>query len=407
MNIYLYDADISEFYFPGSYNGPLLEKIWNFDAPTTVYDMKDQYHENSLFILSREHFLSEFYQSELDLEKTERFRKIKNKKILLDCSGKTIHNDDAKRTIQIFDKIFFETAGFEPKNIYYIVQTKKDCQILTELLGMNINVVELDRWLDELNRFLIVNIFQNKHHYLTITKNLPKKKFSFFIRRYEEIRLHVFCELISKDLLKDFYYTFCSVDYSGKDKDYIDSTISGYIENLSDYTAEHKLAMLDWAKNIPYQYDNLVSDDYGDFYSKNLGPYYNSSDINFVVESHVECVFPHSDYSSLTEKTYKAMLYKKPFIIFSQKDSLQYLRDCGYKTFSPYIDESYDAIIDTKERLRAISSEIERIRNLESNDYNQLLYNCQNIVEHNYNLLLQNAHKPVPDNFLIKNMDFL
>ena len=49
------------------------------------------------------------------------------------------------------------------------------------------------------------------------------------------------------------------------------------------------------------------------------------------------------EYPFITEKTYRNIKYKKPFIIMGQHISLASLHKLGYKTFHPLIDESYDS----------------------------------------------------------------
>ena len=48
-----------------------------------------------------------------------------------------------------------------------------------------------------------------------------------------------------------------------------------------------------------------------------------------------ECLF-------ITEKTYKPLLLKSPFILLGNRFTLKFLRDLGFKTFDKVIDESYD-----------------------------------------------------------------
>ena len=47
--------------------------------------------------------------------------------------------------------------------------------------------------------------------------------------------------------------------------------------------------------------------------------------------------------------------------MYSTPQHLKRLQILGYKTFSPYIDESYDLIENNKERFYAIVNEIDRI----------------------------------------------
>jgi hypothetical protein len=89
--------------------------------------------------------------------------------------------------------------------------------------------------------------------------------------------------------------------------------------------------------------------------------------------------------------------------------TLKLLKDCGYKTFSPWINESYDDIKDYQERKLAILNEIERLNNLSDDDLDLLISQCNDIVEHNYNWMFSqyNASLICPENFKISNMTFL
>jgi len=57
----------------------------------------------------------------------------------------------------------------------------------------------------------------------------------------------------------------------------------------------------------------------------------------------------------LTEKTFKAIALEMPFVLVAPYGSLSYLREYGFKTFDPYIDESYDLIEDPVARIEAVT----------------------------------------------------
>lgn len=88
-----------------------------------------------------------------------------------------------------------------------------------------------------------------------------------------------------------------------------------------------------------------------------------------------------------TEKTWKAVRAKHPFVLASIPYSLQGLRELGYKTFHPYIDESYDTIEDDESRLMAIINEVERLCNMTDDETREWLANVQPICKFNYDLL--------------------
>lgn len=86
----------------------------------------------------------------------------------------------------------------------------------------------------------------------------------------------------------------------------------------------------------------------------------------------------------LTEKTYKPIAMKHPFILLAPAHSLRALRERGYKTFSPFIDESYDEIENDELRLKAV---VEEVKRLSQSDLVEFTYQVKDIVEHNEKIL--------------------
>lgn len=58
---------------------------------------------------------------------------------------------------------------------------------------------------------------------------------------------------------------------------------------------------------------------------------------SLVTETHL-----YDDVMLISEKTYKPILQKHPFMVYSHPNHMQYLKDCGYVTYSEMFDESYD-----------------------------------------------------------------
>lgn len=89
----------------------------------------------------------------------------------------------------------------------------------------------------------------------------------------------------------------------------------------------------------------------------------------------------------ITEKTFKAIAMKHPFVLATIPKSLEVLKNLGYKTFSPWIDESYDEELDDNKRLLMIVKEVDRLANLNQEQLSEFISNVAPICEHNYNLL--------------------
>lgn len=100
-------------------------------------------------------------------------------------------------------------------------------------------------------------------------------------------------------------------------------------------------------------------------------------------ESLVHVVTETSYYGNkkhLTEKIFKPVVLKQPFILASNRGSLEYLRRYGFKTFNSVWDESYDTLPD-EERIVAIA---DLLKELEHADWDSIQKQCEPIVRHNY-----------------------
>lgn len=86
--------------------------------------------------------------------------------------------------------------------------------------------------------------------------------------------------------------------------------------------------------------------------------------------------------SRYTEKTLKAMHATARFVVFGDPASLQLLRDHGFRTFHPYINETYDAIPTYREKLDALFAEVERLLSMSEIEFAQFLRVTAPIVEH-------------------------
>jgi hypothetical protein len=96
----------------------------------------------------------------------------------------------------------------------------------------------------------------------------------------------------------------------------------------------------------------------------------------------------YMDALFLSEKIYKPFAFKHPFIVFGWPGTLKALRNRGYRTFHPYIDESYDLEEDDDKRFNMLIAEIKRLEKLTTEEWIEWQNNIKLIVEHNYKYLL-------------------
>lgn len=119
--------------------------------------------------------------------------------------------------------------------------------------------------------------------------------------------------------------------------------------------------------------------------------YFTGPQNSMLGDSYTNIIFP-------SEKTYKPIAMLQPFITASTPGFLSALRNCGYKTFHPYINESYDTIADDNERMTAIVNEIARLCSFTDDEWKEWMQNIKPIVEHNKNHWVNNNdYRVTPD----------
>jgi hypothetical protein len=84
-----------------------------------------------------------------------------------------------------------------------------------------------------------------------------------------------------------------------------------------------------------------------------------------------------------TEKTWKCLASGKPFIIMSGPGALLEMRSIGFKTFDPWIDESYDLEPNAWRRLDLIKKEIDRLALLDELNQKHTITALLQIAEFN------------------------
>ena len=303
-----------------------------------------------------------------------------NTKILINFSDDYLNIVDIERISRVL-----KNKNINPNQIFFLTMDDnfKDFVVnefnKRELIGVNVQPYNI----------LLKNIKFNKQY-----ESKSEYKFSLLSRNYFPWRLSILLGLLKNDVLKYFNYSFHNfVPYAGENGKIIsldivktDAVNEGHtIDSLTD----------EWINNIPY--------DLGNRESKWSDVTYNaisSSDFHLLIESHYDAFlfknFDHfrksykiEDFSPAfpTEKTWKAIFCKKPFIVAAAPYFLKDLKKMGFKSFSPFIDESYDNEEDNNTRIKMIVNESTRICNLPIDEYSEVIKGCTEIVEHNYNVL--------------------
>jgi len=158
-----------------------------------------------------------------------------------------------------------------------------------------------------------------------------------------------------------------------------------YVKNLTPLTLD--------LKTLEAYSTNQLTD--------NLNYFYKNSYFSVVTETNFysEVEKYNSSYVSIcqptrffSEKTFKPMAYRHPFVMVSVPKMLELLRDMGYKTFHPYINEDYDKEENDGKRLLMIVDEICRLSLLNEKELEEFILNTQDICEHNFKILQQKCY---------------
>jgi hypothetical protein len=94
-------------------------------------------------------------------------------------------------------------------------------------------------------------------------------------------------------------------------------------------------------------------------------------------------------YYYVSEKTFKPIAHMHPFIIFGRPGILQYLQKFGFKTFHPFIDESYDLEENNDKRFEMVYNEIVKLNELSTEELDNMMEKMTDILHHNQQKLIE------------------
>ena len=195
-----------------------------------------------------------------------------------------------------------------------------------------------------------------------------------------------------EDCNASFLYGGANLDYYNLDNNYrkkID-LLPGMIENkkFNFFTQDSK----------SYLPENFNTNKMSKFIGESL--------ISFVVDYHeLENFSNYEDYmffkkqntwwseNYLSEKIYKPIFCKNPFIILGMPGKYKLLKNLGYKTFNGVLfDETFDSESDFHKSFNSVIGQIEQILKTPFNDLKEkvLSNEVQDIVNYNYDLVMKN-----------------
>jgi len=89
--------------------------------------------------------------------------------------------------------------------------------------------------------------------------------------------------------------------------------------------------------------------------------WYNETAFSVVAESYMRNTIDHGGMrTEVSEKIFKPLAYRHPFVVAGSVDTLKYLEQQGFATFDTWFDQSYDSIVSDRLRLATVCDEIDR-----------------------------------------------
>ena len=230
-----------------------------------------------------------------------------------------------------------------------------------------------------------INHIYNDVFPTTLTLKKYHKKFLYFNRRWRLHRPFLITLLYSRDLIEHGYVSFGPCDNTDTWNHRWPQLINYF---RTDSVMTELLDKNQSVKQLPPLF--LDTDELHINRAEatpNTNQYYEDSYFSVVSETTYFTKW-YSSARFLSEKAFKPIAMRHPFILVSVPNSLDIYRIMGYKTFSPFIDEQYDQELDDGKRMLMILDEIERLCNLTESELSAFLLNVKDICDYNYDVLM-------------------
>jgi len=288
-------------------------------------------------------------------------------KIIINLTHDPIMMDD----VRLIEN-YFISAGIDLKNIIIIAgNIQKD----TKLTVIESSTFFAHESAKEMMQFPFVGSLKYKADIVRETdldgKTRPKH-FLTLNRARRQHRYYLLYELTRLGLLDKSIISFIS--HPNEETHNIQQWLERYCDHMPASVIEKANSLL------PIELDTKKFTDKTGFPSNQTNKdWYTNSYISIVSETD----FIHNDYPFNSEKTFRPFVNLHPFVHFGNIGAIQLLHDLGFKTFAPYIDESYAYEDNKKKRAHLIIKEIERLGNMPIDQIHNLYYNLKDTLLYN------------------------
>jgi len=224
------------------------------------------------------------------------------------------------------------------------------------------------------------------------TETIPPKLFLSWNRRFRSHRIYLGLLLEHLNLVDRSLVSFNKVDDERNTVTFMSKVTTMLQENNGEciwpygsHDQNYQFTEATGVKfnsRLPLDIDgetdiNKMCEDFG-----YTSEYYKQTLVSIVTETNFT-----ANECTLTEKSFKPLLHKHPFIIFGVPGALQGLRDLGFQTFGQFWDESYDTTEDPGQRFIKIANIMKKIGSWNDHQILEFRRKVKPILDHNYNLL--------------------
>jgi hypothetical protein len=283
-------------------------------------------------------------------------------------------------------------SGISPKSIYIAVNSFNAKQLYENWFSAEdrmYNIINTPFCLEHSSYYYSQSLDRNENKVITLNKFLSTKDvvrdnyFLMKIKAPKEHRLKTLILLTDDSLINLGDWSFSGEQNFSKTEGYKNA-----IRNLNLKNRAQVEELLDRGQHNLKSEENCLFNDINAWTDEDYAPHLSSYfDICFESFFYIE-----SEAISLTEKIFKPIINFQPFIYVATKGSLQVLRDLGFKTFEPFIDESYDQELNNDKRLFMAYEQIKRLCLMSKQEIHEWSWGMQDILIHNHQHLL-NIHK--------------
>ncbi len=271
-----------------------------------------------------------------------------------------------------------ERAGIPGGNIIFAINSFNAEQVYDQWFPGPNKRFEMHSW-----PFVIANVSNHYNVFADQRMSLEKfeslqntqrrKHFLFPVRRPRDHRVAMLFALASNGVLDKSDWS-CLTPFDYEDR------IVDEIEEKYEATYDR-----DRIKQVCSQLPKTLATETDRNY-RDYGPWSDNNSLAYENSYFYICTetFTEGPFRSLTEKVFKPIVNFQPFFMVAYPGALALLRELGFKTFSAWIDESYDVEPDTTKRIAMIVKEIERLAAMDIKDLHDMYVSMKDVLVHNH-----------------------